>query len=37
MVEVTACVEALEGGKYKPIKPFRGETLLVVIAGGTVH
>ena len=37
MVEVTACVEALEEGKYKPVKPSRGETHFVVIAGGTVH
>jgi hypothetical protein len=37
MVGVTACVEALEEGKYKPVKPFVGETPLVVIAAGTVH
>jgi len=37
MVGVTACVEALEEGKYKPVRPFVGETPLVVIAAGTVH
>jgi len=37
MVEVTACAEALEQGKYKPVKPFHRETLFVVIAAGTVH
>jgi len=37
MAEVTACAEALEARKYKPVKPFRGETLFVVIAASTVH
>ena len=37
MVEVTACVEALEEREYKPVKPFHRETLFVVMAAGTVH
>jgi len=37
IVEVIACVEALEEGEYHPVKRFLGEMLFGEIAAGTVN
>jgi len=37
IVEVIACVEALEEGEYQPVKRFLGETLFGRSRPGTAH